>query len=156
MKNSILILSVFLLFLSSCENTNNCADETEFILYGELINIRQGDTLELPYEKFLLAGEVSYDTEIKQDTVINQDTVIVTDTIFKNKTFAFSVISDTSEHNYILSPDEEIENGNEEIGEKFDRVKIYLNDVMVNTDSTMSYAIINIYKGVFFSDCSSW
>lgn len=156
MKKVILILSVFLLFLTNCEKTGNCTDETSYIKYDELLNVFEGDTIPLPYEKILIADEILYDTEIKQDTIFEQDTVIVADTIFKNKTFAFSVISDTSLYNYILSPDNEIINGNETAGEDFNLIKIYLNDVIINKDSLLNYAVIDVYKGVFFSDCSSW
>jgi uncharacterized lipoprotein NlpE involved in copper resistance len=156
MKKLILIVPFLIFVIVGCENTSNCKDQINFIEYDKELNIVKGDSVHLPYEKMLIANSFSYDTEIKQDTIFEQDTTIVYDTVFTNRLFGFSIISDTSETNYLLGTGDEIQNGDSIVGEHFNLIKLYLEDIELNGNNSNPVAVITVYKGVFYSDCSTW
>lgn len=157
MKRLIMITGLFLLMMfAGCQNTSDCTNELDFILDQSSVKMYLGDTLELPYHKMLITKSYSYSTEIKSDTLFGEDTVVVWDTLFTDPTLHLIVESDTSFTNYIMSEDDEIENGHEEIGEDFDLIKLHLEHIVLTQNPDSGFVYFSIYKGVFYSDCSSW
>lgn len=156
MKYILITTSVVFAFLLSCQGTTDCNESIYFSEEQNGATLKIGDTLETFYKNRLIAQDFQYQTYIQADTVINQDTIITYDTLISDKLLFYKFLEKDSLQTKSLAVGDTAFLGTNKINEDFSYIKVYLSDIINPISIDSGYALLKIWKGNYYSDCSSW